>query len=123
MEPVICYQCPKCGEQYTPEDMDVVMPTPSMQDVATYKSCDECGFEALLAWAKPAWEQMVLKHIAWRQQAAKNRAAVMLQMDHANRSEIGRIVANWRDGELTAIETVADVQGLWKSAPDTEGTR
>jgi len=123
MEPVICYQCPKCDTQYSPGEMDVVMPTPSGLDVATYKRCDECGFEALLSWARPVWEQMVLKHIAWRQQAAQDRAERMTEMEHANRSEIGRQVANWRDGELAAVETVAEMQGLWESTPDTEGKR
>lgn len=123
MEPVVCYTCPQCDREHSPDDLSAKMMAPSGEDVVAYISCDECGYDALVAWELPVWKSMWTRHERWRQEALADRKQRLAALEHEARSDVGRIVAHWRDGELSSVDTVDDVQRLWDSTPDKEGTR
>lgn len=106
MQPVICYQCPNCSEEYSPDDLDGIMRTPSGHDVATLIRCEECGFIAMAAWTVKLWTAMNAAHMRWRQWEATQREEQANVLSHMASSEIGRVVADFRRNELDDVEAV-----------------
>lgn len=109
MQPVICFECPNCEEQYAPDELEGFMRTPSGHDIATLIRCESCGFITMAAWTLKLWTAMNAANTRWRQFEAAQREEQAAYLTHAASSEIGRAVADFRRNELDSIETV--VQG------------
>lgn len=97
---IIAWRCSRCGVATLPEDIvSRAMTSVSGFDVVSVAHCP-CGNSALLSWSLEDWRQL---HHMRKVQLANQQKVV----DHLKATEVGRKVAEFRDG-LEAGDTLAD---------------